>query len=626
MTKIFNKNEISLFGNLYPVLANVTENLRPPFAPKTVTGDYSKDSMLDVSAMIFSDQRGGLGIKDMDETKDFNRFLWSTCNVDFKGHIILPTKATNCGSPSVDLDDPVLMVEYADELYVVCGVDLYKWIEVTPAWSVSLHTFAVAPTSAVVHDGKLYFACDTDFERFDGSNWTDGDTLSGTAIPSLFLLNWDEKLLILDDTGLLSYSVDEGTTWTANAQSKLDANSFESLFLLVNGSNYVVPFMGTKVGLYELDFDGAEWINTGLTFPPHDYGCKGAAMWRDAAGYIPVGMGIYQFVSGTSVIITPMGLDRDYGLPKEYRGNVIQVLPEHNALYALLNAVTRTDRDFTAGYSWDTVFVDDEGYSAVMKWPGQGWSCARTSIEGEALNCGVISNADGKYRLWFNMGYRIYYVPLNVNLQNPLELLDSDYESYAEHYYPIFDADNSVVDKLLFSVTVKAENTTALRYAMVYYSLDGNSNTWTLLTNTTYPDGKLDIDGEIVFELASGNGIKFNSIQIKAEMYFSKTDDPLAHPPSPDIRWVRLNYIKEPDARWTYGVIVDCTRDYRHKRRSTLVDALKTAADTKILGDFIYRTFEGTNETKKVKVLTMAGVEKGGQLKTGQYKLTLLAP
>jgi hypothetical protein len=773
MVSVFNPHEIYLFGNYYPILKEVKETLRPSFGQKMVFGDYTKDSELDVSSLVFSDNRAGIGIKDMNEQKDVGRCWWSTCEIGFKGHLTLPPLAVDCGNPTATYDTPNLGVEYNNQNYAVFGTTVYVWNDGTKSWGTSIHTLMAVPTSAVVHNGYLFFACGTDFERYDGTNWTDGETLSiqksgftniltnadmetwssgassppddwnvfncsaareGTIIhggtysakitasagtpgfyqsiasyatlvglavsfgawvrsgvansarlliydgvnlnyssycpddnefhwlsvkttvsnsatllrgylvlppgsddayiddailgvgnpqPSLFFLNWDNKLLRLDNTGQLSYSVDDGITWTNNAKSNLETGFFKSLTLYRDSTSNILPYLGTKQGVYALDFDNAVWQETGLQFPRHDYACNGMVLWRDGL-FVPVGSGVYQYMTSSSpVSITPMGPDRDYGLPQEYRGNIIQMLNEHNALYAILNNTSEVPRDlFASAYSWDSVIYDDAGYSAVMKWNTAGWSIVKMSGDADApATYALVSNADNQYRLWFGMNKKVFYIPLNVNLQNPLELPDYNYDSTAEHIWGWFDADNAVVDKIALSISVYAEHATADEYIMVYYGLDYDDNTWTLLTNTTHTDGKIDADGEAKFTLGSEDGINFKAMRFKAVLYRGSDTTK-----SPDLRWLKLEYMKITDARWSYTVLVDCTRDYKHKRQSTLVDALKTAADNKTLGDFVYRTFAGTSETKKVKIQSMTGVEKGGQVKEGQFSLVLLAP
>jgi hypothetical protein len=626
MTAVFKKNEVYLFNSYYPILADVQNSLRAPFPSKVVMGDYTKDSETDKSSITFRDHDGGIGIKDMVESKHSNRSFWSTCELGFPGHLIPGPLATDCGNPTEALTNPALMFEFNNLEYVCFGVDVRTWTESTSLFSASLRTLGAIPTDWVIHKSKLYLACVTDFERLTApTTWTTGNTLTGGAKDTLFLLNWDEKLLRLDSTGLLSVSVDEGVTWVDNAQSNLASGSFTSLILGRNSADYIVPFMGTTTGWYELDYDSAEWLDSGLTFPENAYACKGAATWRDLSTYIPVGMGIYQFATAANpTTITPMGPDRDYGLPKEYRGNIIKILPELNGLYILASsdsAGSVPQNVFASWNYWDTVIYDEEYYGILMKWSGKGWSVIKASsnaVSGAGVT-GNIGTPNGNYRLWFAMEKKVWYIPLQSVLQNPLEIPDYQAQASGEHIWGWFDADNAVVDKNGIDVTAYVERASATEYVEIYYGTDYDDNTWTLLTNTAFTDGKIDADGETNFSFASGAGVNFKAIRFKAVLKRGSTATAY-----PDLRWLRLEYIKIPDVNYLYSFVIDASHDYRHKRSSTLVSNLKTAAETKTLGDFVFRDFDGSSDTHKVKILSMKGPEEGGKLKKGQYSIQLL--
>uniref|UniRef100_A0A6M3L7P0 Uncharacterized protein n=1 Tax=viral metagenome TaxID=1070528 RepID=A0A6M3L7P0_9ZZZZ len=606
---ITRRYEVELFGTKFPIISNVQEKLVSAFAPKQVVGDYTKDSEQYVSSLVHSDSRGGIGIHDMVEALHANRCWWSTLNLDLQGHLLLPPKAVDCGNDTAAAIANI--IEYGGTLYVAFGVDVWTWVDATTSWNDEAHALAAVPTDAVVYNNKLYYASSIDFERFNGG-WTTGLALSGGAKPALFFVVWDNKLLRLTSAGQLSYSVDEGVTWTNNALSTLPAGSFTSLFLTRNGVDEIVPHLGTKYGVYELDFTSAVWLSAGLQFPKQDYACQGARMWRDTAAYIPVGTGVYQYANTSSgMTITPMGLDRDYGLPTEYRGNIIQVIPELNGLYVLLAVAVEAPRDlYAASFTYDSVIYDDEGYSAIFKWNGLGWSVIRSS-EDSLATWGDINNADSKYRFWFAMGKTVYYIPLTRDILNPLELPDYEFADSGEHIWGWFDADNAVVDKLAVSIGAYVE--TGQGYAQLYYGTD-YSDGWTLLTNTDFPDGKIDTDGEVRFTLNES----FKAIRFKA--YLSKGNT------SPDVRWVRLEYIKIPQPKYSYQVTIDCTRDYAHKRAGTLLEALKTAVGSKELGDFTYRTVNGVNTTEQVRIMGMTGATIAGKIKEGIYQVQLLAP
>lgn len=615
--------EVQLFDNFYPIVGTVLESDAAQFAPKQVFGDFTKDSEQLASSIVFSDHRGGIGIKDMVEQKDFNRSDWSTSGIGTKGHLILPPLATNCGNPTTAETDCALLIKYGNTLYACFGTDVRVWIEGSQSWDASLHTLVAIPTDAIVHKDKLYFACGTDFERYDGASWTDGATLSGAAKVCRYFIEWDSKLFTIGNTGVLIYSSNEGVAWTSLVTSTLAAGSFTSLFLDYDTDNVLVISLGTTTGTYFLDFANSKWRDTGLFFPAHSYACRGASRWREAS-YIPVGVGVYQFKGTTTPAeITPMGPDRDYGLPSDRRGSIIKLIPEHNALYALVDASSIQARDFYPDAHWaEGVIYDDQGASVVLKWDGMGWAVVyAAAVTAEALKTGVVATTgDGDYRLWFALDRTVFYIDLNVNLQNPLEIEEQKYAASSEHIWPWFDADNAVVDKTAFAVTVFAALTSATEYIKLYIGTDYDEDTWTLQTTAAFPDGQIDADGEVEFTLASGAGLSFKAIRFKVESYRGSTNTL-----TPDLRWLRLSYIKTLNPQYSFQAVLDCGRDYRHKRAATLVAAVKTAYETQTLGNFTFRTYQGTSETYRVKVLRFQGRTEAGVHKEGQFEVMLVA-
>ena len=618
-------NEVSLFGVYYPIVGSVKQSVASQFAPKLTLGDYSKDSEQIASSWVISDQRGGIGIKDMDEydaggaPKDVDRVWWSTAWLGTKDHLVLPVLVTDAGNAGNGADCAVL-VEYSNEMYCVFGTSARKWNEGTQTIGANLQTLVATPTDGIVHKNKLYFAGDTDFNRFDGTTWTTGATL-GAAQKSRYFVEWDEKLFALDNDGQLDYTVDEGVTWVTSALSNLPAGSFTALFKGRDDSDDVIIYLGTKQGLFSLDFENAKWLETDLRLPYHDYASQGADSWRDA-GYIPSGMAVHQHKPPDVFL---MGLDRDFGVPREYNGSIIRILSDVNALYALVDATATLVQDlYSAGDFMNVTIYDNQGYSAVFRWtppPSGGWSVVHLSgASATPIKTGVVATADNNYRLWFAMDGKVWYMPLQITIQNPLEVATYEYGASAENITPWFDKDNEVADGLAFMVMGFFEGMAATEYIKVSYALNGNNTTWTLLTNASFPDGQIDINGATEFEFVSGAGLVFKSIRFKEELFRGSTKTK-----TPDRRWLRLCYIKLLDPSFGFSLQVDCSRNYRFKSARSLLSNLKTALTTQTLGVFQFKN-AGASESHRVRVVNMEGVEAGGNRSKGLYNVSVVAP
>jgi hypothetical protein len=627
MTLVHRKNEISLFGTLFPIVGPVKPVLASQFAEKQVIGDYTKESELIASSWITSDQREGIGIKDMEEVRDANRAWFSTAWLNTKGHRTLPRLVTATTNPTGS--DPLILIEFNNVMYCAFGTAVYTWTEGTTTWTTASHTLPANPTNAIVYKDKLYFCCTSDFERFDGTTWQTGTQL-GAAQKAILAIEWDEKLFLLDATGQLDYSVDEGVTWLANALSTLPNDSFTALFTFDNVAGQDTIYLGTKEGPFFLDYDNAKWWRVGkLNLPFHPFNCKGANAFRNAA-YFPSGMQVYQYQAEPHSL-SAMGLDRDGGLPSEYTGSIVKVLAAHNYLFAFVDATATTLRDlYVAGEYGDITIYDEEGFSAIFQWQPPsldsrgGWTVAHLgTVAATPLTTGVVATADNVYRLWFAIDGSVSFMALQETLQNPKEVAQFPFALTSEHITPWFDADNAVVDKLAIELTAFYEDLASdnQEYAQLYYGADYDDDTWTLFTNDTYTDGKIDTSGEVAFTLASDAGLSNKAIRLR-ELLFRRSAD---NTKSPDCRWLRLKYIKLLEPKFAFSMQIDCSRNYRFQTSRAMLAALKTALATKTLGTFTFKD-GGGSESHQVRIINMDGVEIGGRKSDGLYNVQVIAP
>lgn len=629
---VHRKNEISLFGDFFPIVGPVQPVLASQFAQKQVIGDYSKDDELIASSWIVSDQRGGIGIKDMEEygldgqQMDTDRCWFSTAFLNIKGHRTLPRLVTATTNPTGS--DPLILIEFQNVMYCAFGTAVYTWTEGTSVWTTASHSLPANPTDAIVYKNKLYFCCTSDFERFDGTTWQTGTQL-GAAQKAIFAVEWDERLFLLDATGQLDYSTDEGVTWLANALSTQPYDSFTALFTFDNPDGKDVIYLGTREGAFYLDYDNAKWLKVQINLPFHRFNCKGADAFRDAA-YIPTGLQVIQYKAIPNTV-SVMGLDRDGGLPSEYTGSIVKMLPGVNFLFAFVAATATTLRDlYPAGEYGNITIYDDEGFSAIFQWTPPtadskgGWTVAHLGgVAATALTTGVVATPDDINRLWFAIDGSVSFMALQETLQNPKEVAQFPFALTSEHISPWFDADNSVIDKLAIEQTVFYEDLVGdnQEYAQLYYSVDYDEDNWILFTNDDFTDGKIDVNGETSFTLADDEGVAFKAYRLR-ELLFRRPSD---NTKSPDCRWLRLKYIKLLTPKFAYKVQIDCSRNYRNQTSRALLAKLKTALTTQTLGTFTFKDRD-TSETHQVRIANMEGVETGGRVSDGLYNVQLVAP
>ncbi len=630
-TAVHRSQEISLFGGYYPIEGVVRTVLASKFADKVVTGDISKESEVIRSSWIIKDQRGGIGVKDMDEDLHLDRVWWSTSHLNTDGHLTLPVLTTDATNPSTNAPFRV-GVEYNNQFFAVFGAKLYRRTEVDGAWSSSLGTLVGgAPTDAIVHKGKIYFACGTDFNRYDGTTLTNGAAL-GSAQACRYFTEWHDNLYALDNTGQLDFSVDEGVTWITDAFSSKPSGYFTSMFNYHDGSSppQIIIYVGTKEGLLSHDNGSTAFRETELRYPFNNFAGK-SEWWRESS-YITSGMQVYQYrTSGQGASIFEMGLDQNDGMPEEFVGHITKLLAGHNAMYAFVDATSSVDtRDLFGaegdGGLWDGVMADpNEGYSTIFRWggSGSGWSVVyQGPATGKPVLEGIIATADNENRLWFGIEETVKYAPLPTALENPSEVSTSEFAAASENKTGWFDNNESVETKLAAEITGFFTDMSEDEFIKIYYGTDydDNDDNLTLLTNDDFPDGQIDANGEVSFVLADGAGVAFKAIRFKEDLARGSTNTN-----SPDRRWLRLSFVPLLDVKWGFSVRVDCTKNYRRRNKKGLVEGLKTALKTQTMGVFQFRDGNST-ETHRVRIADMEAAEIGGKKHEGIFDLTLIAP
>src|SRR5690606_40548045 len=112
-------------------------------------------------------------------------------------------------------------------------------------------------------------------------------------------------------------------------------------------------------------------------FPAHPDNGRGAAMWRTGEDmYVSAGLGAYRYNLAS---IAPMGLDRNTGIPAEYRGYVVDMEPEHNALLALVKGAPAVAASspaimFDEGQNSESMDLDStQARSLLAAYTGFGW-------------------------------------------------------------------------------------------------------------------------------------------------------------------------------------------------------------------------------------------------------------
>ena len=179
---VVDTNEVFLNGVYYPTTRPIRSTLASIYPAKVVIGDTTKDSNLRSSIIAWADWRGGIGVNRM-ESGDTNRAWYSTCQLRYKNHLVLPGLATLSTSPNHGLADARIgaINTLADEVYAVWNgttsesPKLFKYNNTGDSWGSALSTSSMVDqvTDSVVFTdsgGTTYLV----FAHYDanGSGYT----------------------------------------------------------------------------------------------------------------------------------------------------------------------------------------------------------------------------------------------------------------------------------------------------------------------------------------------------------------------------------------------------------------------------------------------------------------------
>ena len=498
MATVVETNEVYLNGTFYPVTRPVRSTLASIYPAKIVIGDTDKDSNPRSSIVGWSDWRGGIGINRMEGAGDVNRAWFSTCQLRYKNHLVLPPLANSTTTPAHSLGKATIgaIETFEDEVYAFWNggsgatPELYKFLNGAETWDdtgittygsgsaniVDQVTDSIVFTNSV--DSYLIFAhSDTNGSGYSYS--TDGGTWVTNSENTKFLAIWDDRLWGISNEGQLWSASVVGTQYS-DAKLPTPDGSVTALFVARNAAGIAILYAMTTFGLYAHDSDNARWDKTELELPPHPDNGKGTTRWRDSV-YIPSGNGIYKYINGSnSAVVTIVGPDRDDGLPSDKRGAIRTMAGSHNELLVGIDAQLGADpmaynelsRQWTSHFG-SPIVAADTGYSTVLGNNELGWEEKWISTDlGTPFDKMHVSTASNHYRLWWGADGAMYFMELQRDIINPSEVDDFPYGTSGVHETPWFNAGQSEIDKLALTLRIECQDLSTTEKVKVEYATD----------------------------------------------------------------------------------------------------------------------------------------------------------
>ena len=645
---VVDTNEIFLNGVYYPTTRPVRSTLASIYPGKVVIGDTTKDSQLRASIIAWSDWRGGIGINRMEGAGETSRAWYSTCQLRYKNHLVLPGLATESSSPSHGLTDATIgaINTLSDEVYAVWNGSvsespkLFKYNNTSDTWGSALSTGSMVDqvTDSVVFTnsgGTTYLV----FAHYDsngsgytyssnGSSWTT-DTTYGTK----FVTVWDERLWGISHAGQLWYATTIGTE-VLDAVLPLPDGSVTALFVARNAMGIPIIYAATTRGLFAHNADNAMWESTQMDFPVHPDNGKGTITWRDSV-YIPSGNGIYKYINGNNAaVISIMGPDRDDGLPSDKRGAIRHMAGAHNELLVGLDAraAPATLSSSSLPYQWishqgSTVIAADTGYSLILGYNDMGWEVKwQSATSGKGFDSIHVSDAYSKYRMWWGHNNIVHFMDLPKDIINPSEVSEFAYALQGIHETPWFNSGQSEVDKLALTLRIEAQDLTSTEKVKVEYATD-YSESYTTAVGTLDSTEMGASSGTYTYTFGSSAGVAFRAIKFKLTLDRSTaTSTGLEKFETPDVVSLTLAFRKKIAAKWGHTVDVDLTNEYKGNVPKDLRSNLISAIESNTLVEFTFRDDSGGTRNYYVDVIGAQGIEFTGYDERGSTTIQVVEP
>lgn len=570
--------EVILDGMAFP--ASIQWQNLATFQGKVTFGEFTDDSNPLLSTWSITDLSGGHGVADLREGTDSNRCRWATLQTRFPKQFALPRAAIAYTGPSGAVDSsgarPLgdLYESGTYRFYAAFGDKLSKWDETGLAFGASLATLVGTPVSKATEfkgsgTRKLFIPCGTSgYSTWDGSAAAD----DATKLAVSFAV-WAERLVMLDTDGQLWYTTD-GAAWTSyGSTGKLDASYIpRSLRVFFDRSENPALFVVTDRDVWAFDPGGPTLHLTQLHYPPHPYSGLATDIWRGDL-YTTHGMGVHRYTGDS---ISGMGLDRDDGLPNEWRGRIVDLEAEYNGLYAYVlggesGSNTNAHVQVFTGFGWHTEWV-----ASAANPPVATATSKSTWIK--------VSIAQGAYSLWIGHDGSLKRIKLPVDFANPRQLDAGGNGQFVAGFgdYEIqtgrFDAGMAGYRKIAASVQYKVKQGTGDTggdgtpnwAGTIYYRIDGEDDWTTLITFSTW-----DRENAVMGTSLGGghwSGVPFTDIELKAVL--SSNGGSGSRTTTPILEAFVLSFVRLMPSSFAWTVQIDLSAPHKGNSPATMAAKL----------------------------------------------------
>jgi hypothetical protein len=594
------------------------------YPPKQIQGDYTRDSHQLLSAFIQSSFIGGGQIQTAQEATDIERFWWSTLETRHPRTLCLPALTTMVAGPNES--SARVLGDYNNATLASYGTELRLVESGSATGGATLNGTPVNKGVAFAGTGSTRFFIPlgaSGIDIWDGATVTHDGTILAASI-ELF----DEKLYVIETDGDIHYTVD-GSTWTSGGVS-LDASyTPRHLVSFYDRADQPCLHVVTERDVWAVNVDGPAMYKTQVQYPAHPDQGLASTVWRTDL-YVSVGAGMHRY---TGSVIAANGIDRDDGLPEEWKARFQDITGAYNGIYCLMRGVPSPTNDDAELYELDLgaggedFYVNEaSGTSFVCVWDGFGWHYLwGAEASGEPTSI-FISGAGGGYRLWWGFAGNLYYQDLPIIFQNPKQISTSSYAPSGFLETPWVDMNMTGSRKILASIEIDTLQCDSLNYADVYYETDDASTVSG--TSGLIWLGMINTNGHHVFRFGENgllpddtttryDGQGFERIRLRFEL----NRDPDDVSKTPIMESYAISFMKRMGNLRAWEFIVDLGYDgeYKGRGKDELRQYLEACVDDEVFMPFCHQ-----DKWYSVKVSGVSGTDMSGMPLDGSRRINVV--
>ena len=295
------------------------------------------------------------------------------------------------------------------------------------------------------------------------------------------------------------------------------------------------------------------------------------------------------------------------------RGSITKLVPTHLDLAVVVNSL-------------DGLLTPAD----IFLWDGVGVTHAHETPAWMTITASLVSNAYGKYRLWWatddglfgnspNVGYTELRETLTNSRYGPVAsyapgYADSNGLLRATHAYPWFDAGQPEVTKTALRVRVETQDCTPTEVIEVYAAVDYDDLSSTLV-------GRITTGGTTTFNLpneATPNGTDFKAFQITCRLRRGPDETK-----TPVLVSMALEYRKKIPTKYGFTFDVALNQEHGGRTPKDMRSDLAAAIESTNLVEFTFRDDAGTTRTHYVDVVGVSGGEETGLDERGTSRVTV---